>query len=306
MTTILVVDDSEVDRRIMGNCLQAIESKVLYATDGLDALRQVEQHAPDLVVTDIQMPVMDGLQLLTHLKQDYPALPVVLVTSKGSESIAADALMRGAASYVPKRSLTRDLPETIIEILKAARDDLGHSILMHCMECNSCSFTIYNDLSLIKTLVSHFQEMLRCLPLGDETERLRVGIALHEALSNAYYHGNLEIGSSIERSDREALATLANERQLQPPYRDRKIAIGISLDREFVRCVVRDEGPGFDTSNLAVTLSPESMESGGRGIILMHTIMDEVSYNDTGNEVTLVKRKVVPTEDDDVHDDDES
>jgi CheY-like chemotaxis protein/anti-sigma regulatory factor (Ser/Thr protein kinase) len=306
MTTILVVDDSEVDRHVTGNCIQSVESKVVYATDGLDALRKIEQHFPDLVITDMQMPIMNGLQLLTNLKQDYPALPVILVTSKGSESIAADALMRGAASYVPKQSLARDLPDTIQHVLQAARDDLGHSMLMHCMDCNSSSFTIYNDLSLIKTLVSHFQEMLRCLPLGDETERLRVGIALYEALSNAYYHGNLEIGSSIERSDREAFAMLANERQLQPPYCDRKIGIEISLDRESVRCVVRDEGPGFDTSNLAVTLSAESMESGGRGIILMHTIMDEVSYNDRGNEVTLVKRKVVPAEDDESHHDDEA
>ena len=79
---------------------------------------------------------------------------------------------------------------------------------------------------------------------------------------------------------------------MQSPYCDRRITVEIFLDRESVRCVVRDEGAGFDTSDLTETLSPESAESGGRGIILMHTIMDEVSYNESGNEVTLVKRKV--------------
>lgn len=293
MPTILVVDDSEVDRRITGSWIQrGTDATVVYASDGADAIRQVAQHAPDLVITDLQMPGINGLQLLTSLREDHPGLPVILVTAKGSESIAADALLRGAASYVPKRSIAKDLPDTVAQVLSAARDDLGHSMLMHCLDRSHSSFTIFNDLDLIKTLVSHFQEMLRCLPLGDETERLRVGIALHEALTNAYYHGNLEIGASVDHSDQDAFAALADERRMQSPYCDRRIAVEIFLDRESVRCVVRDQGPGFDTSNLTETLSPESAESGGRGIILMHTIMDEVSYNENGNEVTLVKRKV--------------
>ena len=55
--------------------------------------------------------------------------------------------------------------------------------------------------------MSHFQEMLRCLPLGDETERLRVGTALHEALTNAYYHGNLEIGASVAHFDQDVVCS---------------------------------------------------------------------------------------------------
>lgn len=300
MPSILVVDDSEVDRLLTGRCAQrGIDATMLYASDGMDALRQVELHSPDLVITDLQMPHMDGLQLLTNLKEQHPRLPVILITAKGSELIAAEALRRGAASYVPKRSLASDLPGTIMQVLMAASNDLGHSMLMHCLDRDQCSFTIFSDLELIKTLVSHFQEMLRCLPLGDETERLRVGIALHEALTNAYYHGNLEIGGSIDRADREAFAALVNERRMKSPYCDRKIAVEISLDRDSVRCVVRDEGSGFDTSSAPDTLSAESMELGGRGIILMRTIMDEVQYNASGNEVTLVKRSVTQPEEED-------
>ncbi len=304
MPTVLVVDDSEVDLRLAGSCVQkGVDATVLYARNGAEALEQVEQQTPDLVITDLQMPEMDGLRLLTQLKEDHPRLPVILITAKGSETIAAEALRRGAASYVPKKSLAKDLPNTVAQVLSAARDDMEHSMLMHCMDRTECSYTIYNDMDLIRTLVSHFQEMLRCLPLGDETERLRVGIALYEALSNACYHGNLEIGGSVDPIDQEAFLALANERRSQSPWCDRKINVDISLDRESVRCVVRDEGPGFDPTLVADTLGSESAHEGGRGIILMHTIMDSIHYNKKGNEVTLVRHKVdTPDEGEDPED----
>lgn len=299
MTTVLVVDDSEVDRRITGSLVaRAVDATVLYAADGLQAFKQVAQHAPDLVITDLQMPNMSGLELLTQIKEDCPQLPVILVTARGSESVAAEALRRGAASYVLKRELADDLPRTILQVLMAAKNDLEHSMLMHCLDRDQCSFTIYNDLQLIKTLVNHFQQMLRCLPLGDETERLRVGIALHEALRNAYYHGSLEIGHLVQHGDRDAFVNLVNERLNQSPYDDRRIRVSIAIDRESARCTVADEGPGFDTASLPHTLSAEAVELGGRGIILMHTIMDEVDYNQCGNEVTLVKRKVIASGED--------
>ena len=172
-------------------------------------------------------------------------------------------------------------------------------MLMHCLDRDECSYTIYNDLNLIKTLVSHFQEMLRCLPLGDETERLRVGIAFHEALTNALYHGNLEIGASTDLSDPNSFATLANQRQFQSPYCDRKIHVTISLSRDAVACVVRDEGPGFQPPHLEDQLESLCSENNGRGIVLMRSIMDSVEYNAQGNEVTLVKRKVQPTDESD-------
>ena len=73
MPTILVVDDSEVDRRITGSCIErGTHATVVYASDGADAIRQVAEHAPDLVITDLQMPGINGLQLLTSLKVDHP------------------------------------------------------------------------------------------------------------------------------------------------------------------------------------------------------------------------------------------
>jgi anti-sigma regulatory factor (Ser/Thr protein kinase) len=223
----------------------------------------------------------------------YPLIPVILMTAQGSEEIAAQALQHGAASYVPKRKLADDLVPTVLRVLLGALEDRAHSNLMHYLDAGMVTFVLPNNRSLIQALVAHVQEMLRSLPLEDETERLRVGIALEEALDNALYHGNLEIGATLGRPDREACEQLARERSSQAPYRDRRIHVSIRLSRDEAVFVIRDDGPGFDASKLpeGADLAEEESEA-GRGINLMRTFMDEVRYNDRGNEVTLIKRRV--------------
>jgi anti-sigma regulatory factor (Ser/Thr protein kinase) len=236
---------------------------------------------------------MDGLELVAAVKKDYPFVPVVLMTAQGSEDIAAKALRQGAASYVPKRRLADDLAPTVERILLGSLADRGDSHLMHSLERSELVFQLSNDVGQIKALVQLLQQMLRCLPLSDETERLRVGMALEEALTNACYHGNLEVGAALGPSERQAQQTLAQQRRFEEPYRDRLIRVVAHISREEAVFMIRDQGPGFDVAKLAAN-RPDADRAGGRGIILMRTILDEVLYNDAGNEVTLLKRRTPP------------
>jgi CheY-like chemotaxis protein/anti-sigma regulatory factor (Ser/Thr protein kinase) len=291
--SIIVVDDSAVDRRLAGSLLeQQMDCSVQYAADGKEALRHMTSRLPDLVLTDLQMPEMDGLELVAAVKRDYPFVPVILMTAQGSEDVAARALREGAASYVPKRHLARDLLPTVRRVLAGSSEDRAHSQLMHYLEAAEAVFVLPNDLAMLKTLVCVTQEMLRCLPLADETERLRVGLALEEALTNAYYHGNLEIGALTAEHNRQNYDQYAARRLEEEPYRSRHVRASIRLGRDEVVFVVRDEGPGFDVTRLPpVTNLPDADRGAGRGVVLMRTIMDDVRYNAAGNEVTLVKRR---------------
>src|SRR5262249_49705046 len=122
MPKVLIVDDSAFDRQRAGKLLElrpgepalefAGELQVVYASDGQEALTVIEAEKPDLVVTDMQMPGMDGLNLVRRVRIKYPLIPVILMTSQGSEEIAIEALRRGAASYVPKRNLPHPLRAT--------------------------------------------------------------------------------------------------------------------------------------------------------------------------------------------------
>ncbi len=300
MPTVLVVDDSEIERRLAGGLLEmALGAELVYAVHGKEALAKIEEHRPEIVVTDLQMPEMDGLALVAAVKAEHPLIPVVLMTAQGSEDIAAEALRLGAASYVPKRRLAQDLATTVQRVLRGSSDDRGHSQLMHHLATDECLFVLHNDLELVHSLAAHFQELLRCLPLRDETERLRVAIALEEALKNAYFHGNLEIGGTAVASSGDAAVEhkkLAEQRRFEAPYRDRRIHVRARLSRTEAVFVIRDDGRGFDTARLPDAADPETAQGPtGRGIKLMRSIMDEVAFNAQGNEVTLTKRRALET-----------
>jgi CheY-like chemotaxis protein/anti-sigma regulatory factor (Ser/Thr protein kinase) len=291
---VLVVDDALVDRALVSGLIaKRLDSTILEAADGRQALAVIEAQHPDLVLTDLHMPEMNGLELVTAVKENFPDIPVLLMTAQGSEEIAAQALQHGAASYVPKRRLADDLVRTIERVLATARDERHRSLLMHHVTESDTTFVLHNDPDMLPLLVRYLLNVLRCLPLGDETERLRVGIALEEALANAYYHGNLELAADGAARDRKRYEELARQRLAEAPYRDRRIHVRARITRTEAVFVIRDEGPGFDAARLLSGTGLAQPDQGfGRGVMLMRSIMDEVSYNAAGNEVTLVKRAV--------------
>jgi len=99
MSSILVVDDSAVDRRLVGELLERkFQCAVNYAANGLEAMARMQALAPELVITDLTMPEMNGLELVTSVREHYPGVPVILMTAYGSEALSIEALEKGAAS----------------------------------------------------------------------------------------------------------------------------------------------------------------------------------------------------------------
>jgi CheY-like chemotaxis protein len=292
MTTVFVVDDSAGDRHLVGQLLKDDgDLSVEYAADGTEALAKMERALPDLVVTDLVMPQMNGLELVAAVRNRYPLVPVILITSRGSEEVAVKALQQGAASYVPKRLLPTELLDTVHGILAVAYRQRGHNRLMGCMTTSDCTFALENDCTLFGPLVAYLQEEVARLGLCDGAECTRIGVALEEALTNALYHGNLEVGSELREDDSQAYCALVEQRRRQKPYRDRQIHVQARLSREAANIVVRDEGSGFDAAALPDPTEPANLEKvSGRGVLLMRTFMDEVIYNEPGNAVTLIKR----------------
>jgi len=293
MATVLVVDDSAVDRRLVGGLLEKDPDLELgYAVDGVDALAKIEESPPDLVVTDLVMPAMDGLTLVATVRSRFSQVPVILMTSKGSEELAVQALQAGAASYVPKHTLSNRLADTVRNVLAVSNRQRSQSRLMGSMTRSDCSFELENDSALIGPLISHVQEDCGNLDLYDDSEGTRVGVALEEALANVLYHGNLEVDSELRERDDSSYWKLAEERSKIAPYKDRRVHVRVELSRREAVIVIRDEGTGFDPSKLPDPTDPANVEmASGRGILLMRTFMSEVTYNDQGNEVTLIKRR---------------
>ncbi len=294
MQTVLVVDDLATDRARVGGLLaRDLDLRVNYAAHGRQALDKLEEDPPDLVVTDLQMPELDGLQLVEAIRAQYNQVPVILMTSRGSEDIAVEALHKGAASYVPKRLLGTYLLETVQRLLAVAAQQRGRQRLLGCMSLSECHFTLENDANLIPVLVGYMQETSAHLGLSDQTERFRVSVALEEALMNAMFHGNLELTSDMRCQDAEAYLALAEQRRADPLFGHRAVHVHATMSSDRLEFVIRDEGPGFDPASLPDPTDPENLERAcGRGVLLMRTFMDDVRFNNTGNQVTLVKGKL--------------
>lgn len=291
MANVLVVDDSVIDRTLAGRLLQQDPRfAVSFAENGRVALDEVRTRSPDVIVCDLQMPEMNGLELVEAVREEFPSIPVVLMTNRGSEEIAAEALRRGAASYVPKVRLADHLCETVGRILKAAAADKMHSRLMHSLEQCDSRFRLRNDPELIEPLVSHVQEMLRCVPLGDESERLRVGVALKHALWIAHHHGNLEIPLSGSLSD-DDFQKLAAERRGQAPYHSRDLTVTIHVSSSETIFTIHHAGPGIDVSQLPAQLETAAVDhSWLRGFVLIPSVMDDLRYDDHGRTLCLLHK----------------
>jgi CheY-like chemotaxis protein len=292
MTKILVVDDSAIDRRLAGSLLEtAAGTTVLYAADGREAVGVVTKEGPDLVVTDLQMPGMNGLDLVDALRALSPAVPVVLMTAHGSEEIAVAALRRGAASYVPKSELATDLPRTVARLIELSKAASPPTRVLACLEATECRLTLPNDIDLVAPVVTYLRGELARLGASNPTISMQVGVALDEAISNAIHHGNLEVSSRLrEESMAKYLDQIEARRRMQP-YCSRRARVTTRIARDHAEFVVRDDGVGFDVRSLPDPRDPENLERcSGRGVLLVQMFMDEVRFNEQGNEITMVKR----------------
>jgi CheY-like chemotaxis protein len=296
MPTILIVDDSAMDRCMVGGLVsKEADMAVDFANDGAEAIAAIRKRRPDLVITDLVMPAMNGLELVAAVRRDYPHVPVILMTSQGNEEIAVEALARGAASYVSKSQLATKLLETVHVVLAVANRMQSQARLERYLDRSARTFVLDNDPTLFGPLLACLQEEAARFRLWDETEQTRVGIALQEALSNALYHGNLELGAELREMDEGAYHSQAMLRRHQAPFAQRRIHLQAEYSHEVARFTVRDEGRGFDPRTLPDPTDPTNLERVcGRGVLLMRTFMDEVEFNAAGNVVTLRKRASCP------------
>jgi two-component system chemotaxis response regulator CheY len=115
---VLIVDDSAAIRKILQRVLRQTDipiGDVLEAGDGVEALKALENRHVHLILSDINMPNMDGLQLLAQLKQHdkWKSVPIVMVTTEGGQGKVIEAVQLGAAGYVRKPFTAEQIKEKL-------------------------------------------------------------------------------------------------------------------------------------------------------------------------------------------------
>ena len=121
--TVLLVDDSRAIRRILGRTLQDADYRVIEATDGQDGLDTARREHPDLILLDVDMPVMDGLSAMRVMRDDpdLARIPVLFLTARTSGSDAAAGLTLGARDYLRKPCEPEELLARVASALATSR-----------------------------------------------------------------------------------------------------------------------------------------------------------------------------------------
>ena len=294
MAKILVVEDSSVDRVLVGGLLGKEPTwEIEFANDGLEGLARIHRGnpqaiEPDVIVTDLQMPNMDGLELVRNVRLTHPQLPVVLITSHGSEKIAVQALRAGATSFTPKSMLKSDLNRTVKQVLEMSK----HMRYTHDTKAlpapKQLAFVLENEASLIGPTIEHLQSNL---PKWSDRDRLQIGMAMDEALVNAMHHGNLEVDSKMRESENEKeYYDLIRDRKNVTPFCHRRVRVEAEFSDDHICVQISDDGKGFNPDVIPDPTCEQNLHKvSGRGLFLIRSFMDQVAHNVVGNQITMTK-----------------
>lgn len=288
---VLVVDDQESLRSLLSRLLAREGFDPIEAADGAQAIELFRSQAPLVVVSDIMMPRMDGLALLTEVKRIDPNAVVILMTGQGNEDILLHALRGGATNFFKKPFNVRELIEEIRKIvdfrIEAARSTLYSPFLVG----ESKSFVIPRADSPYFPIINQVTLQLPSIMPDEQIINLKIGI--EEMITNALEHGNLGITFQEKSTALEdgTLQGLLAERGRASDAAGKKIHITSVLSTESFEITIRDEGEGFDWRALPDVAPENLMSFNGRGIFLTKIYFDEVIYSEKGTQVTLRKRR---------------
>jgi len=289
-TTHLLVVDSEMDRaKPVADRARAPDWDVAIAV-GVDAAREAVETRPiSLILVDSHLWNFSGFA--GYMSEDHPAVPVVVLTNPDEESTGIiQHLQLGAMTFVPRNARGRQLSDTLRNILALSHRNPYRERIRKYLRSGEIEILVGPDPDAIPVVAGYIQRILEDYGLSSDRERARVGLAVTEALSNAVIHGCLGVSSEVRAELSDLYFQQIEARRTQEPWSQRAVEINMRFSQSTATFVIHDQGQGFDRATIVDPTDPENLTvPSGRGILLMRAYCDVVTWNDKGNEVTLVK-----------------
>ena len=241
----------------------------------------------DAVLLDLGLSRSNGFELMDEMFKACPGLAVIVMSETGNEQTVVEALQRGAMSYLGKSTLQQTLASTLRKVIDANRQQRRICRVRDGLSAVRMDYELENDPTLIRPLLDEVRETLDRFNIGGgNASQLIVGI--EEAIANALYHGNLEIGSELKHTHFAEFYRQAEQARKDPRLSRRSIRLSIDASRDGAKITIADDGQGFDPSAVPDPTLPENLaRAHGRGLLMMRTFFDDVRFNKLGNVVTL-------------------
>ncbi len=287
---VLVVEDDQASSLFVRTLLEVNGYEVFTATNGRDGLAYYHEYKPDLIISDIEMPYMSGLELLSELRKQKSNVFFIITTAFGSEEYAIEALKKGANNYLKKPIDSKMLQSiivkyaNIIESRKLAQKAEGKVI------SKNVQIEFATDYSHISHIVG---QLMSEITLNiDNADKINIEIGLGELITNSIEHGNLGISYNEKAGaiTQNKLDELYKKQMQKKELANRSITVDYKQTAKFMEWIIKDEGDGFNWKALPdPTEGAKLMELSGRGIFLTSFSFDEMEYSGKGNVVRIKK-----------------
>lgn len=254
---VLLVDDEPYVTEIIGRILSQAKIEPLAASSGEGALDLLRDHRVDLVITDLLMPGMSGLDLLEKIKELHPALPVIVLTAHGDFYVAKEALNRGAFYFLTKpfnKAMILNITEKALRLPRLTSEKR----LVLPFAVTTLTYRIPSDFAMVPAI--SYQVMRACGDMEYSSKKINFSIplAVDEMVVNAIKHGN----------------------KMDPA---KEVAVEARVGHDRFTLTVEDQGAGFDYAALPQEFDEESLlAEEGRGIMMVRFYMDELRFENGG------------------------
>ena len=285
--TLLIVDDDPALRDALAAVLEQGGYETQQAGDGEEGLKRLrdEPDAFDGVVLDWQMPRMDGLTMLRHLKADprTAQLPVIFQTGSDEALVLRESLAAGAHYFLSKPVRRKELLATV----QTAVQDRKRQRELWVHVRGAARTLAMMDLGRFRFRTQEEAENLTYLLAAACPDPDRAAVGLSELLINAVEHGNLEISyqETSEAIASRSRAALIKSRLEDPRYGSRFAELRFEHLPDRYRFLVTDQGPGFDWKRFLELSADRAFDTHGRGVYMASSSFDHLQYTGTGNTV---------------------
>ncbi|MFZ2959682.1 MAG: response regulator [Candidatus Ozemobacteraceae bacterium] len=289
---VLVVEDDEASGMVMATLVKLEGHDVMKAVNGAEGLELFDFFKPDLIFSDISMPIMDGLEMLKKIRQKSTSAIVVMTSAFGTADFTLKALRLGANDYLVKPFHPHDIVTNLNKYANVLANRSVEREVVGLILHRQLTMKLGNTPEIASKVADRLmQETEGRIP---PSERLGILIGLLEIIINAIEHGNLDITydekTTALAGGPEDWLRLVTDRMAKAPYKDRSVLIQFQMDGESCEWTITDDGNGFDWKKVPDPHNPENlMATHGRGIILTRLNFDDVSYLGKGNQVVLRK-----------------